>query len=290
MMEMRVLSLVLALALQLPAATTTWICPMHPDVRTTEEGKCPRCGMALVTLRPDTSAPFLLDLTKGPTAPDGTLSLSFVVRHPVTHAVVSDLVTVHERPAHMFVVSSDLRVFEHVHPEPQPDGQLRLDWKPPAAGRYHLFLDIVPAGALPQLLEAVVSVGGSKLAAGGEEPRMTAVRDGVQATLEAGQVVAGEWARLVVKLTDATTSSELTGWEPWLGAWGHLFVIRDGATEPRHGHPDEHDAIREAGVTTVGFDVMFPRSGKYGVWLQIQRNGAVITLPFRVEVLSATAR
>ncbi len=287
---MRLIPLVLALLLQAPAATTTWICPMHPDVRATVEGKCPRCGMALVTLRPDTSAPFLMDLSKGPTGADGTLHLNFVVRHPVTRATVSEFVTVHDRPAHMFVVSSDLRIFEHVHPEPQPDGRLRLDWKPPAAGRYHLFLDIVPAGALPQLLETVVPVGGAKPGATGEEPSMMAVRDGVQASLEAGRVVAGEWARLLFKLTDAKTGSELTGWEPWLGAWAHLFTIRDGATEPQHGHPDEHDAIREAGLTTVGLDVMFPRAGEYGVWLQIQRNGEVVTLPFRIDVLAATAR
>jgi hypothetical protein len=31
-----------------PAAATTYICPMHPDVRQSTPGKCPRCGMALV--------------------------------------------------------------------------------------------------------------------------------------------------------------------------------------------------------------------------------------------------
>ena len=28
--------------------TTIYVCPMHPDVRQTEPGKCPRCGMDLV--------------------------------------------------------------------------------------------------------------------------------------------------------------------------------------------------------------------------------------------------
>jgi hypothetical protein len=30
------------------AAATAYICPMHPDVRQSASGKCPRCGMALV--------------------------------------------------------------------------------------------------------------------------------------------------------------------------------------------------------------------------------------------------
>lgn len=284
---MRLASLVLALTLQLPGETTAWICPMHPDVRTAAEGTCPRCGMALVVLRPDTSAPFVLDVDRQ-RADDGTYHLTFAVRHPVTHALATELVTVHDRPAHMFVVSSDLRVFEHVHPQPQPDGRLQLDWKPKTAGRYHLFLDIVPEGALPQLLETIVPVRGQHRAATDEITGLTAVQDGVQAALEAGQVVAGEWARLLFKLTDAETGAEMTGWEQWLGAWAHMFAIRDGATEPRHAHPDEHDIERGLGISSVGLDVMFPRAGEYGVWLQIQRNGTVITLPFRVDVLSAS--
>lgn len=244
--------------------------------------------MALVVLRPDTSAPFLLDFTRQAAA-NGTLRLDFVVRHPVTRAIATSLVSVHERPAHLFVVSSDLEKFEHLHPEPQPDGRLELIWTPPSAGRYHLFLDIVPAGALPQLLEAVVQMPGPNVSAGAAAS-MTATRDGVQASLEAGEFVAGQWSRLVFKLSDATSGAALDGWEPWLGAWAHIFSIRDGATEPHHAHPDEHDAVRDGPITSVGLDILFPRSGRFGVWVQIQRKGAVVTLPFRVEVLPATGR
>ena len=31
-----------------PAAATTYVCPMHPDVTSTKPGKCPKCGMTLV--------------------------------------------------------------------------------------------------------------------------------------------------------------------------------------------------------------------------------------------------
>jgi len=30
------------------ATATTYTCPMHPEVRMDEPGKCPKCGMALV--------------------------------------------------------------------------------------------------------------------------------------------------------------------------------------------------------------------------------------------------
>ena len=31
-----------------PDEETAWVCPMHPDYTMDVEGKCPRCGMALV--------------------------------------------------------------------------------------------------------------------------------------------------------------------------------------------------------------------------------------------------
>jgi hypothetical protein len=34
-------------------APTRYTCPMHPDVRTTAPGKCPKCGMTLVPVAPN---------------------------------------------------------------------------------------------------------------------------------------------------------------------------------------------------------------------------------------------
>jgi Heavy metal binding domain len=33
-------------------APTVYTCPMHPEVRATEPGKCPKCGMTLVPVAP----------------------------------------------------------------------------------------------------------------------------------------------------------------------------------------------------------------------------------------------
>lgn len=30
-----------------------WVCPMHPDVRSPQPGRCPQCGMALVLEEPE---------------------------------------------------------------------------------------------------------------------------------------------------------------------------------------------------------------------------------------------
>lgn len=37
---------------QPPPAAREYTCPMHPEVRTREPGKCPKCGMTLVPVEP----------------------------------------------------------------------------------------------------------------------------------------------------------------------------------------------------------------------------------------------
>lgn len=36
---------------QTPMPTGSYVCPMHPEVRSNKEGKCPKCGMALVNMQ-----------------------------------------------------------------------------------------------------------------------------------------------------------------------------------------------------------------------------------------------
>lgn len=298
------LPLLLALFLQLPLQT--WVCPMHPDVRAEEEKTCPLCGMALVAWKPDTYEPFVLDASAK--VQGKQIGLSFAVHHPVTKALVSEFAIIHERPVHVFIVSSDLKTFDHVHPEALEPGRWRLHWSAPQGGRYHFFFDVVPAGAMPQLLETVVTLPGaaaavasatsgeigavpqSTTASAPRELVLTSERDGTRVGLEMTDLFAGRWARLSFRLTDVPSGGPASGWEPWLGSWAHLFAIREDATEPQHAHPDADSLVRTADATSVAVDVLFPRAGTYSLWLQLQRAGKVLTLPFKIEVPADTMR
>lgn len=247
--------------------------------------------MALTAFKPDTHEPYVLDATRdGPAVAGRPFTLGFRVSHPRSKEGVSDFLVVHEKPAHMFVVSSDLQVFEHVHPTVRDEGHLTLTWTAPRSGRYHFLLNVVPAGALPQLLEAVVVVNGEEPPSVPLTTTKSSERDGIRATIESNVEMAGNWSYLTFKLTDAATGEALSGWETWLGAWAHLFAIREGATEPVHSHPDEGVEVRTPSETNITVEVLFPRPGRYGVWLQLQRNGTVTTLPFVVDVAAWTAR
>src|ERR1043166_1797798 len=62
-----------------PSTDTVYMCPMDKDIRAHAPGKCPRCGMALVTSIPE-PAEYHLDVTASPApAPGSPVRLTFEV-------------------------------------------------------------------------------------------------------------------------------------------------------------------------------------------------------------------
>jgi len=51
---------------QTPALETAFVCPMHPDYTLDVEGRCPRCGMALVRATPYDVRDYGFDFTTAP--------------------------------------------------------------------------------------------------------------------------------------------------------------------------------------------------------------------------------
>src|SRR5688500_12676101 len=139
-------------SVSLPA--TAYLCPMHPDVRSDESGRCPRCGMALVAVGASVNTRYHLDVETTPrvlrSGVDGTIR--FTVRESRTNAVVQRFEQVHERLFHLFVISQDLEHFAHLHPTLAQDGSLDVDVRLPRPGPYHFFADFMPVGGAPQLL------------------------------------------------------------------------------------------------------------------------------------------
>jgi hypothetical protein len=62
--------------------------------------------------------PYRVELTTEPRAvePGMMVRLLFRIAHPTTHAAVTDLQIVHEKPFHLFLVSDDLEIYQHLHP------------------------------------------------------------------------------------------------------------------------------------------------------------------------------
>src|SRR5262249_30914783 len=138
-----------------------FVCPMDPEVRSLNPGKCPRCGMTLVAGIPqpvEDPMQFKAEPRQIPAGHD--LTLAFRVLDPKSGEPVKRFEIVHEKLFHLFLVSQDLDYFAHVHPDFQPDGWFRLKTRLPKPGTYRLLADFDPIGGTPQLAARTFSTAG----------------------------------------------------------------------------------------------------------------------------------
>lgn len=284
------------------APTYDYTCPMHPDIHQAQEGSCPKCGMPLSSVNPSVRGAYRLAVVSTPASPKANerVRLRFVVSHPETGAPVKRYVLNHEKLFHLFVVSQDLAVYQHIHPQVAPDGSFTVETVLPRAGLYKLHSDFFPVDGTPQVIHGEVSTAGyrappkARPAPLTPDATFTKTVDGMRVSLDlgGGAPVAGVLVPLKYRLADARTGSPVRDLEPYLGAWGHTLILNADQSEYLHSHPTEmlHDDADRAtlrGGPEVEFKAMFPAAGDYRIWTQFQRAGKVTTVSFTVRVRPA---
>jgi uncharacterized membrane protein len=299
-----------------PNRVARFQCPMHDGIISEDRGVCPLCGMALVPLL--RSRPVALhapdyDLrlaTRDPDDPgepgDPGDPLDPIARRPAPlrftplergrplHA----LALVHEHLLHLIVVSADLTFFDHVHPVPQPDGSLVLAYAFPRAGAYLLYADFTPVGERAQVFRVPVSVAppagdpvgparGPNLVPSSlskivdTEPSMTA-----DLRFQPRTPVAGLETHFLVRFSkDGRPASDL---EPYLGAMAHGVFISEDSEIYLHCHPEQlmTPTPDARGGPDVPFATVFPRPGRYKLWVQFKRQGTMGLVSYVVDVKS----
>jgi len=179
----------------------------------------------------------------------------------------------HERDLHLIVVRRDTTGFQHLHPEQGEDGTWSTPLTLDAPGAYRAYADFAPQGEPARTLATDLVVPGDYAPQPVPEPARTSVVDGYTVTLD-GDLREGALTFRVSR--DGRPVEDL---EPYLGAGGHLVVLREGDLGYLHVHP-------EGEVVTgpqIAFQAEAPSDGRYRLFLQFQHGGAVHTADFTAD-------
>ena len=295
-----------------------WMCPMHPDYTADTEGRCPRCGMALVRGSPFDVRDYRLDFRTEPAVvrAGDRARLRLAVFHPGSNELVRRFEIVHERPYHLFVIGQDMEHFEHIHPEQHDDGTWTIDVRLPKPGYYKVLSDFVPGGGAAQLLaRPLVTAGyegdliGDSAALAPDRVLTKSVGD-LTATLsfDPPTFVAGLYGHLNYRLTDTATGRPIADLQPYLGAFGHTLVMSEDGSSYVHAHPlnvrstpddgglpvflipPDADLETLRGGPDVTFDGLIPKPGRYKAWTQFRRNDRVYTFSFAFAAVAGPER
>ena len=201
------------------------------------------------------------------------VTLTLRVFDPMGHPV-RRFETVHEKLIHLFVVSQNLELIAHVHPQFHQDGSIVITMRLPKPGMYRLLADFYPSESVPQLAVETLYVTGSSrsphlipsLVAEPGQNLTASIR------LEPEPVLTGLMSRIIYTLEPGE------GLEQYLGAWGHMLIASEDLIDLIHLHPFL------ATGSTIQYNAIFPRAGNYKIWSQFQRNGVVNTITCSLRV------
>jgi hypothetical protein len=182
--------------------------------------------------------------------------------------VVRDFEVEQARRMHLIVVRRDLRRFQHLHPAQDASGRWSVSLTLPDAGVYHAFADFQTDGTRHAL--------GADLFAGGRfeplalpAPSTAARAAGYDVALRPG----AKGAELRFTVTRNGAPVEL---QPYLGANGHLVMLRAGDLAYEHVHP--------LAGRPLAFDTAGAAPGTYRLFLQFRHADRVRTVAFTREV------
>ncbi|GID96130.1 hypothetical protein ACFQFC_20655 [Amorphoplanes digitatis] len=220
-----------------------------------------------------------LTLTPATTAFQAGRRQPFRFRIVAAGAPVTTYAVVHDKALHLVVVRRDLSGFQHLHPAMAPDGTWSIDLTLAAPGSYRAIADftaIVGGRQTPVTLGVDLTVAGNFTPVALPAPATRATTDGFTISY-AGQPQTGVTQPLLMTVTGPGGGAAAL--EPYLGAFGHLVVFREGDVGYVHVHPEPRlvdGAVR--------FWLTAPGPGRYRMFFDFQVAGRVHTAAFTTVV------
>lgn len=190
---------------------------------------------------------------------------------------VRDFGVEHTKRLHLIAVRRDMTGYQHLHPVQNPDGSWSVPLRFAQPGVHRVYADFRRAGAKAMTTLATdVFVPGAFAPAALPAPAAHTTVDGYDVALTGG-APAGREGELAFRITRGGRPVAV---QPYLGAAGHLVVLRQGDLAYLHVHP--HEA--EHPGAPIRFTTRYPSAGRYRLTLQFRHGGRVHTAALTQEV------
>ncbi|GID26354.1 hypothetical protein Abr02nite_13370 [Paractinoplanes brasiliensis] len=187
-------------------------------------------------------------------------------------APVTTYAVVHDKPLHLIIVRRDLSGFQHLHPVMAADGTWEIDLTLAEPGIYRMIADftaVVGGQQIATTLGGDLTVAGDYAPRALPEPARTDKPDTFTVSYEGTPNIQATQPLLMTVTGPDGRTAKL---DPYLGAFGHLVVMREGDLAYVHVHPEE---------TLVDGKVKFwltaPSPGTYRMFFDFQVAGQVHT-------------
>ena len=194
-------------------------------------------------------------------------------------APITTYAVVHDKPLHLIVVRRDLTGFQHLHPTMAADGTWQTDLTLAEPGIYRMIADftaIVGGQQVATTLGSDLTVAGDYKPQPLPAPARSDNPDGFTVSYEG---TPGTEATQPLLMTVTGADGKAAKLDPYLGAFGHLVVMREGDLAYVHVHPEA--ALVDG---KVKFWLTAPSRGSYRMFFDYQVAGRVHTAEWSLKV------
>lgn len=168
---------------------------------------------------------------------------------------------VHTKQLHMFVISSDLGSFHHVHPDAMRSGRWRVRLPELEPGEHRVVTEFSPASehGAAVMLGAPVTVPGKHAEQRVPPPANTTTVDGYTVTVDAN-LLAGRTTQIGIAIDQDGSPPTL---KPYLGSWSHVALVHADTLAVTHLHPLEEYATGTASPEALTVNASTGPPGDY---------------------------
>jgi len=202
-----------------------------------------------------------------------------------------DVALSHTKRIHLLAIDPTMDDYQHLHPEPDPlfNGIWRFTLTPIRAGKYKVYLDLIPLRSPRRvLLAAQFEVPGESVVPQSSETSLI-VEKGDREFLLAPSIVEGSNDEWLLTFSALDSNGNDLPLQPVMGAFAHLVAFEPNTAGFAHLHPLEYEPPKSRDDSRKGpltFSFKSPAPGSYRLWAQIKvgQDEVETFLPFDLKI------